>query len=676
MNPDTSSPAGSGSSNIPRRDFLKMTAATGALLAAEGVFNLWPLRAAPVPSGRNVIIFLTDQQRAMQWFPPGWAEANLTCQAALANTGVTFTNAFTNTNMCTPARTTLFTGLYPAQHLTVNTLAQGNLEAPLDHQLNPTYPNLATVMTDAGYEMAYIGKFHMSNAITNAAGVTIWDDIARYQFTQWDPPDAGRDTSIGDCGWGIADHDSRFLSDALAYITEKIENPGGKPFCLVVSLVNPHDVLTYPNTYAEAGFIPEGQPGASTDPTNTTITNGVPRIELPPTVNEQLHQNFKPVCQADYLLKCAGLGVLPTPTEKLNYLNFYAYLMKHVDSQFQQILNLLQTSPAIYSNTWVVRLADHGEYGLVHGGLRQKSFSVYDEAIRVPTIWSNPIDYPAGKGQVCDQLVSHVDFLPTLCSVLGINSNKYAFSGVNYSSLIKNPSGPAVQDYILYTYDDIWCGQALAGNPNGIVMAPNRIRAVRTKQFVYAYYFDGYGVAPANAEFYDLRPLLDGGTDYQPSTPTQIGGPLQYINYSNWAYRQGQKAPISSLLATKRTELEALLVNAVWTKLQPRPAQPAVPPDNLSVGQLNWTNDSGQLTSAIQITWLSRSSTSYQLQTSTDNNSWTNVGYPVGGNNGPMILIQPVGEMNVSYRLAWAPNPDTEQVPEPDISYILRSAAV
>jgi len=242
--------------------------------------------------------------------------------------------------------------------------------------------------------------------------------------------------------------------------------------------------------------------------------------------------------------------------------------------------------------------------------------------------------------------------------------------------LIKNPSGPAVQDYILYTYDDIWCGQDPAGHPNGIAVAPNRIRAVRTKQFVYAYYFDGYGVVPANSEFYDLRPPLEGGTDYKTSTSTQLGGPLQYINYSRWAYRQGQTAPMSLLLLAKRAELESLLMRAVQTKLQPRPAQPAVPPDNLSVGQLNWTDDSDQPQSAIQITWLSRSSTSYQLQMSTDNNSWTNVGYPVGGNNGPMILTQPVAESNVSYRLAWAPNPDTEQVPEPDSSYIFRSGAV
>jgi choline-sulfatase len=226
-----------------RRDFLKMVGGVGGLMAVQGAVNFWPLQAAPEPSGRNVIIFITDQQRALQWFPAGWAAANLPCQTALADTGVTFSRAFTNTAMCTPARTTLFTGLYPAQHLSADTLSEGNVQSEAEHQLNPTYPNLGAVMTAAGYEMAYIGKYHLSKGVVQPNGVDIWDDIERYSFSQWDPPDAGRNTSLGDYGGGNADNDARYIGDAITYLTNKINNPGGKPFCLVVSLVNPHDVL-------------------------------------------------------------------------------------------------------------------------------------------------------------------------------------------------------------------------------------------------------------------------------------------------------------------------------------------------------------------------------------------------------------------------------------------------
>lgn len=696
-NPSTASNSETTSS-IQRRDFLKMVGGASALLATEGSVNFWPLQAqtVPTPNGKNIIIFLTDQQRSLQWFPPNWAEANLPFQAALANTGVTFHNAYTNTAMCTPARTTLFTGLYPAQHLSVNTLSEGNVQSEGEHQLNPTYPNLGNVMTAAGYEMVYIGKYHMSKGIIQENGVNIWDDIERYSFSQWDPPDAGRNTSLGDYGGGYADNDSRYLNDALTYLQNKINNPGFKPFCLVVSLVNPHDLLGYPLNLVNGGYTTPENPvnpdwagnqwlaekqGVSVDQADWTAAT-VPPIGLPPTVNENLVTNFKPSCQADYLLKCLGLGPLPTPQDQLSYLNFYGNVMSWTDYQLGQVLTLLQTSEQLYNNTWVIRTADHGEYGLAHGGLRQKSFSAYNEALKIPLIWSNPVAYPPGNGQVCQQLVSHVDFLPTLCSMVGIDAKQYPFKGVDYSSLITNPGGTAVQDYIFFTYDDIWCGQNAAGNPNGIVIAPNRIRSVIQPDYLYAYYFDGEGVANPQAEFYDMRSWLNNGTDTDknpalapllPPGYVPTGEPVQYNNLSAWAetlrHISGQPALITPELAKQRTELQLQLKKAVRTKNQPLPVQPAVPPENFSVGQVNWTDSYGQPQSSVQITWLSRSSTIYELQLSTDNVTWTNVGYPIPGNNGPIILTQPLTGLNVAYRLAWKPNPDNERVPEPQNVY-------
>jgi arylsulfatase A-like enzyme len=113
--------------------------------------------------------------------------------------------------------------------------------------------------------------------------------------------------------------------------------------------------------------------------------------------------------------------------------------------------------------------------------------------VKVPTVWSNPVDFQTG-GALCHELVSHVDFLPTVCSMLGINPRRYAFSGVDYSSLIRNPAGPPVQDSILFTYDDIYAGQSVEQFPDGIVPPPNRVRAIRDKEAKYAYYFDANGI--------------------------------------------------------------------------------------------------------------------------------------------------------------------------------------
>ena len=63
----------------------------------------------------NIVLIVTDQQRAPMHWPdePGWLAELMPNDHALAQTGLTFERAFTNTCMCSPSRATLFTGLYP-----------------------------------------------------------------------------------------------------------------------------------------------------------------------------------------------------------------------------------------------------------------------------------------------------------------------------------------------------------------------------------------------------------------------------------------------------------------------------------------------------------------------------------------------------------------------------------
>ena len=303
---------------------------------------------------------------------------------------------------------------------------------------------------------------------------------------------------------------------------------------------------------------------------------------------------------------------------------------------------------------------------MAHGGLRQKSFMCYEEVVNIPLVWSNPIDFPTGK--VCNQLVSHVDFLPTLCAMVGINTKGYDLRGVDYSSLIKNPSGRAVQDAILFTFDDIYSGQEASNNPNGLVNPPNRLRTLIEKDYKYAYYFDGDGNAAPQSEFYDLRSASQGGTDTDKHHVLGgvTGKAVEYTNYSAWAEKRRLIKKATPALVAKRTAMEKKLDQAINKKLQPLRSRPAVPPQDFSVQLFEWTNDSGQLESELQISWLSRSTTQYQLQTSTDQTTWTNLGDLIPGNNGPVWIHQPVTDINFNafYRLAWFPLKE-ENAPEP-----------
>src|ERR1041384_6482230 len=67
-------------------------------------------------AGMNVVMFITDQERAIQHFPPGWARENLPGLTRLQRHGVSFERAFTNSCMCSPARTTLMTAFFPPHH--------------------------------------------------------------------------------------------------------------------------------------------------------------------------------------------------------------------------------------------------------------------------------------------------------------------------------------------------------------------------------------------------------------------------------------------------------------------------------------------------------------------------------------------------------------------------------
>lgn len=643
MNHDNRSPRdthsfGSPSGGFDRRGFLKTLGGATGFASVSGFVEIPSARAQPGPLRRNLLLILTDQERAIQWFPPAWAETHLPSYTALRNSGVHFDRCCTNAAMCSPARNTIFTGLFPAQHQSFDTLTEGFQQSEAEHQLDPTLPNLATCLKAAGYEVVYKGKWHLSKGVDACDDTHIDDDIARYGFDLWNPPDAGQDVKIENYGGGTANHDHRTIDDAIAYLEEKAANPGETPFCLVVSLVNPHDVLGYPGNQGAGGYTPADLLGD---------------LDLPPTVAENLLDNFKPTCQQAILLRLAGLGPLPTDQTKQNYLNFYGNLIKLVDGEIGRLLDVFDASPggdALRDNTWIVRTSDHGEMGMCHGGLRQKAFNCYEESIRVPLIWSNPVDFPVGR--VSSELVSHVDFLPTVCSMLSIPGwEGYGFGGVDYSSLILDEAADPVQDYLLFTFDDIWAGQDAAGNPQGVVPPPNRIQMIRTKTHKYARYFDSEGIQTDQGEFYDLRPFPLGGTDVDPVS----GEAVELRNLSTWAEGLRTLTDQATLATHEQVLVRQAMANSlqqvVAARLLPRPEGTPVPPEDFQTRTVSW-DDGGVTQSAIEVSWLSRSTTQYQLQQSVDGLTWTNVGEIILGNNGPLLLCQPASSLR--YRLAWS----------------------
>lgn len=485
--PDTPAP-------LSRRSFLAASGAAlvGQMLSRNGVAKAAASAtrfSASLPSRPNFVVIITDQERYPRHWPAGWADANLPNRKRIADHGLSFSNAYCNSCMCSPSRSTLFTGAYPAHHGVVDTLTSGGTESPDEPQLPVTFQNMAKVLASAGYNVQYRGKWHMSKG-ANGGDLTT-SDVAAYGFKGWVEPDAGEDTAPENFGGGEANHDTNYAQQAAAFLSSQTpQSTTTQPFALIVSLVNPHDVLAYPKTVDDDAVY-------SADPTK--FTQGINYSDIP-TRNENLLTNNKPTAHAQALaLIAAGLGPLPTVQSRREYANFYAYLQKVTDVHIGAVLDALEAQD-LWDNTIIIRLSDHGEMGLSHGGLRQKAFNVYQETINIPLVFANPILFP--QPRTTTALASLVDVLPTMASLANVPpSPLWSFKGYDLSPLLYNPA-TAVQDAVLFTFDD---EKAAAPNGQQIVTQPNHIRCMFDGTWKYARYFDPAGAEPEQYELYNLK---------------------------------------------------------------------------------------------------------------------------------------------------------------------------
>src|SRR5262249_14851569 len=138
-----------------RRKFLRLAGygGLGAVMASSASrCGQGSSSKSPFDQRLNILILMTDEQRAVQHWPESWANDNLKSLDRLRQHGLNFTSACTNTSQCSPSRATFLTSTYAPVNRTTMT----------DGTLNPALPNLAQILSKAGYNVVYKGKWHLN----------------------------------------------------------------------------------------------------------------------------------------------------------------------------------------------------------------------------------------------------------------------------------------------------------------------------------------------------------------------------------------------------------------------------------------------------------------------------------------------------------------------------------
>lgn len=422
-----------------RREFLQIAAAAGA--AAVGTPLLADRKTNLSAMPYNVVLITVDQERRRMHLPSNVVLPN---HDRLMARGTSFSQYYTTTAPCTPARATLYTG----QHAPSVRMPE-NIDFGYVADLDPSYGTLGHMFRAQNYYTAYKGKWHLSEIPMLCSQ----DFLEPYGFSEFNPngdPHGGPLQGHRDDP-GIADAAVAWLRDRAPVVNQS------QPFFLTVNFVNPHDIMFYDT---------DGVLG------RTQVPKGaIPMLPAPPdykgTYNPTLPPSFyledpstKPPAHGEYdRIMRFVFGDIPIDREDLwkKYMDFYINAMLDVDKHIGTVLDALD-STGLSRNTIVVFCADHGEMGGAHQQ-RQKGPFIYKENLNLPLIICHP-DVPGGAEN--PSLAASIDVAPTLLSLAGMSAatqnNLFPnLVGVDLSGLLGSSSaqGSRNEEGILFTYDGV-----------------------------------------------------------------------------------------------------------------------------------------------------------------------------------------------------------------------------
>jgi arylsulfatase A-like enzyme len=357
-----------------------------------------------MPERPNVLVIMTDQQKATASHLYGNPFCHTPSMQRLADEGVLYKHAVTPHPLCVPARISFWTGQWPHSH-------GGRRNETL---MPPGATHAFRLWKEAGYRTGLIGKNHCFEEPEDLALFDVWCEISHgglpadplTKGMAWFRPLAGihaahelRRTMTAQnprFGYAVSDFPLEDYSTGLiaGQTVRFLEQHGDDPFALWVSFPDPHEPWVCSRQYAKL-FPPD-------------------KIVLPPWRDGEFDDPRAPE-RNRVLYRMLGMAE-DRIEDVFGLMAVYYGMVRFIDDALGQILAALERLE-LRQKTIVVFCSDHGDFMGEHR-MQCKGGVFYDCLTRIPLLLAWPGHLPGGV--VDESMVNLVDVAPTLLRLQGL----------------------------------------------------------------------------------------------------------------------------------------------------------------------------------------------------------------------------------------------------------------
>ncbi len=399
----------------------------------------------------NILLIMTDQHRLSAVGAYGETPCQTPNLDRLAAGGTRFETAYTTCPLCSPARASVMTGMWPHRHgVTANI---ENLNSACHGLLDSTHL-LPRQLQAQGYRTGYTGKWHLgSDANHHVLGKypAPWphqDSMPRdFGFDGQNFPGHGNggfqypeyQAYLAEHGWTNEKQNGELIgpvestvpyfltSHTLSLIDDYAQ--GDQPFFIWHNFWGPHGPYLATREYNDIYRQMDIPPWPNFD---------WPARRIPGPHHAKIHPDAERMTWREHWL----------PRVR----HYYAFTTM-IDAQIGRMLEHLEKR-GLEENTLVIFTADHGETCGSHGGLTDKGYHHFEEIQRIPMLARGP---GVAAGAVRRELISLADVMPTLCDAGGADSGGDSVEGRSFMPLLRGQVVDDWRDSIAVDFDGLGC---------------------------------------------------------------------------------------------------------------------------------------------------------------------------------------------------------------------------